>query len=724
MKTLLAVLLLGATLHAAGELHASCDIAQRPAATLLLPYFEIDLGDARGETTLLTLTNVSDREHLAHVTLWTDHAYPILTFDVPLTGYDVQSIDLRDVIAHGHIAGAGSNGACGELPSQLEPATLERLRKALTTGNIGAGCTAIGDEHPNAIGYATVDVVQSCTTLSPSDRAYYGGVLAYDNVLTGEYQQLNVARGYAEGGTLVHIRAVDEELPQTFYGRFQDAVKRDRRQPLPATFAVQWERPPSVVCDRPGDNEVSFKVWREPAKPAPVQCSGYRELGIISPTEYATFDDEENAISYAPTEGYLYPSIFTNATSRLRLDNEYLPEPFEDADSGWLYLNLNADEYHFGTQSWVIVSTRSSRGSRDVHGSPLASGCTPAPGLSEMDPQGLEIVGPPPANEHDGACEISLRPAATLLLPRFDVDVTARQRTTRFTITNVSNLEYVARVTLWSVRAEAVLTFNIYLTGYDVQKIDLYDVLALGLIAPVRGTGFERTGSPEGDFSGDNPRVKEETCRQNPREIPPEAIPRMRQALGAQTAAGYATIDVVRNCGTRSPYDAAYFRNDLLFDNVLIGDYENEQGEGASMVHIRANRKHDYADTFYGRFVVDGRDARQPLPEQFAARWLAGETFDTDFAIWRDANALVETVRFDEDENATASFNAQPLDPLFRANIDDELFPPNVTGAPGGWMYIDTRSQAWVTSSLSTSTPAGTLAVDGSVVVLGDACSP
>src|SRR4051812_3393889 len=73
----------------------SCDIAALPAATLLLPYFEVDLDDLDGETTLFTVTNVADRAQIVRVTLWTDYAYPVVSFDVYLTGYDVQAINLR-----------------------------------------------------------------------------------------------------------------------------------------------------------------------------------------------------------------------------------------------------------------------------------------------------------------------------------------------------------------------------------------------------------------------------------------------------------------------------------------------------------------------------------------------------------------------------------------------------------------------------------------------------
>src|SRR5215213_4992621 len=72
----------------------SCDISLLPAATLLLPYFEVDVTSRQGETTLITVTNTSNVEQVAHVVLWTDWGFPVIDFNVYLTGYDVQSLNL------------------------------------------------------------------------------------------------------------------------------------------------------------------------------------------------------------------------------------------------------------------------------------------------------------------------------------------------------------------------------------------------------------------------------------------------------------------------------------------------------------------------------------------------------------------------------------------------------------------------------------------------------
>src|SRR5258705_2495956 len=81
----------------------SCDIGVTPAATLLLPYFEVDTAAAQGAgaTTLFTITNTSRYPQIAHVTVWTDWSFPVLDFNIFLTGYDVQGINLFDVIMLG-----------------------------------------------------------------------------------------------------------------------------------------------------------------------------------------------------------------------------------------------------------------------------------------------------------------------------------------------------------------------------------------------------------------------------------------------------------------------------------------------------------------------------------------------------------------------------------------------------------------------------------------------
>src|SRR6185436_3213106 len=92
-----------------------------PAATLLLPYFEVDLDDPFGVTTLFSINNASSTAQLAHVTVWTDWSIPVLDFDVYLTGYDIQNFNLRDILVEGLLpqTGPGTTAAANEPGSPL-----------------------------------------------------------------------------------------------------------------------------------------------------------------------------------------------------------------------------------------------------------------------------------------------------------------------------------------------------------------------------------------------------------------------------------------------------------------------------------------------------------------------------------------------------------------------------------------------------------------------------
>src|SRR6267142_1618186 len=94
------------------------------------------------------------------------------------------------------------------------------------------------------------------------------------------------------------------------------------------------------------------------------------------------------------------------------------------------------------------------------------------------------IASGPTTTNNDDACDISVAPTTTLLLPYFEVDfvsTAATARTTLFTITNTSRVPQIAHVVLWTDWSFAALDFNIFLTGYDVQSINLYDVFNRGI---------------------------------------------------------------------------------------------------------------------------------------------------------------------------------------------------------------------------------------------------
>jgi hypothetical protein len=299
-------------------------------------------------------------------------------------------------------------------------------------------------------------------------------------------------------------------------------------------------------------------------------------------------------------------------------------------------------------------------------------------------------AGSPATTRNDDSCDITNMPAATLLLPVFEVDINNTNRNTAvdtlFTVTNTTAVPQIAHITLWTDWSVPVLDFNIFLTGYDIQAISLYDVIARGVL-PGGGSQVD-----EGDFSFDNdsnPNHRSDatdTCLNLPTQIPAVILNDLRTALttgntaactgssriGSNThgpfAVGYVTIDVSSFCSQSLPTDPNYYVTEILFDNTLIGDYirvnpsatSGNYAGGDILVPIRAipeggpvdgsedgfgnlllaSDPTNYSWTFYDRYTPVLRreaDRRQPLPATFAARYIEGGGFlATRFAIWRE----------------------------------------------------------------------------------------
>jgi hypothetical protein len=442
MKTRIALALLTALLTisaAAGvaDNDATCDIKVGPAATLLLPYFEVDLQNGE-QTTLFTITNVSRYSQIAHVTLWTDWGFPVLTFNIFLAGYDVQSINLKDILVSGVVASAVGTGPttvksplgaltsrpsgpgyanpnfkaaieCDALPGVLPQTLVAAVRSALSLGvynpgGLGACPNQVGAQHFKAIsyaaiGYATIDVVGSCTSRLPSDPLYYTTDLLFDNVLIGDYQQIGPHPSFtsaafdAGGNPMVHIRAVPEggaagstvatELPYTFYDRYTPATNRilDRRQPLPSTFAARFIQGGTAAF------ATNYTVWREGfgkgACGASLATNGYLPVA-----EIVRFDEHDNPNVLEPCFLSACPGVsppVLPATSSSSTASESYPYLNTDDVGGWMYLNLNN-----GGSTGYSVTTRSVFG--DVPTIITGTGST-----SALAPPGSGTVGPRPS---------------------------------------------------------------------------------------------------------------------------------------------------------------------------------------------------------------------------------------------------------------------------------------------------------------------------------------
>ena len=400
----------------------SCDISVAPAATLLLPYFEVDTANPAGETTLFTITNVSQLPQIAHVTIWTDYSFPVLDFNIFLTGYDVQAINLYDIIQRGRIAEPGTSSDsdtgrrsadndanpllditnCDRLAVIIREPLLTDLKNALTIGRTtGCGTARIGGVHTNAIGYVTVDLAESCNTSLPTDAGYFTTRVLYDNVLIGDYQQVNSSQNFAQGNPMVHIRAIPEggapgadvtNFDRTFYSRYQAGGTADRRQPLPSTFAARWISGGATAF------QTSFKIWREGTTGAGAGCS-VTANSAIAITEFVRFDEEENPTTFTPDE-IISPvppgGVSLPETSKTNVTNGIFPPNPDGAVAGWMYLNLDNGNPNvpFASQNWVIVSMAADgRYSVDFDAAWLGNGCSPAAPVTDED-GGIPAIGP------------------------------------------------------------------------------------------------------------------------------------------------------------------------------------------------------------------------------------------------------------------------------------------------------------------------------------------
>jgi hypothetical protein len=388
------------------ENNASCDIGPYPAATLLLPYFEVDFNApvTTALNTTFTLVNTSKVPQIARATIWTDMGYPVVWFNMFLTGYDAQSISLYEVVARGRLpmTSAGSqsgrassanssnpyimqNTLCDSITSSIPAPLLQKVQLALTTGVRETGECPIGTAHKHAIGYLTIDVVNSCSAESPLESKYWTDVLLYDNVLTGEYIRINPdpnSGNYAGANPMVHIRAIPEggpattavttPFPYTFYDRYTagGTRKSDRRQPLPSVFALRYIEGGATSF------LTNYAVWREGvigASKNPCDYAANARLALPH-ANVVRFDEHENATGTSN-------DAMTPSTALLPSNATIFPPASVAGDhGGWFWISLDNGGMKRPSQNWVIVQMYAEgRYGVDFDAAFLANGCTVTP---------------------------------------------------------------------------------------------------------------------------------------------------------------------------------------------------------------------------------------------------------------------------------------------------------------------------------------------------------
>lgn len=230
------VLVALALLAATGTGYAvTCAQDNVPAASLLVPYFKVSRGGSTGGDipeggvdTMVAITNVSDINVIAHVTLWNKYSAAVLDFNVPMTGYDVATFRVRDILngllnvnalTQDPDFFAGSDDVCyngyaflgghfrrfanpdpadafNAISTYAVPAYSGAFRTRVWDSldesgdvsalGIGAGSSYKDNDNPacgktgvndglsgDFSGYITIDVVNYCTNFFPSDASFY-----------------------------------------------------------------------------------------------------------------------------------------------------------------------------------------------------------------------------------------------------------------------------------------------------------------------------------------------------------------------------------------------------------------------------------------------------------------------------------------------------------------------------------------------------------------------
>lgn len=299
-----------------------CTIDVVPAATLLLPYFEVDLepNGGKGVDTLFSINNASATPTIAHVSIWTDWSQPVLDFDIFLTGYDVQSLGLHSVLKEGILpvtadeqsdqgqdddrADDPTSGCDGTVDScsphgdnpewdgsfdgsgvtvagvadcidifpffvnpLLNGPRLDSVQSKLTGQPIDGACYGASHDDMLARGYITIDNARACSLLFAADPGYFSdgvdaGIASNVNQLWGDYFIVDPRNDFARGGPLVHIEAEDDftggDTGYTFYGRYTQVINPSEDNREPLGTTWATRYLNGGVFD-----QTSVTVWRD-----------------------------------------------------------------------------------------------------------------------------------------------------------------------------------------------------------------------------------------------------------------------------------------------------------------------------------------------------------------------------------------------------------------------------------------------------------------------------
>lgn len=339
-----------------------CVHGSRPGATLLLPYFEVDLDDPAGRNTFFSVNNASPDPALAHVVVWANRGVPVLSFDLAIDGDGVRSLDLRDILVDGKIPVSRLSPEGHRLfPGCTDPLAipaygqvrLRTLREHLTGQPDAATlCFAspVGDGTV-ATGFVTVDAVRRCTGSllhHPLEEGYFAdgdvGVASDANVLWGDFFLVDPSQDFAQGLELVSVVADGERFgvkTATFYPQ-----PESHRSPLGTRYRTRFLRGGAI------DGGTDLLVWTSSFASMPGYCfpqAGDLHLAATFRTQAGDFDSEfefihsERAVRFHVGEEP-WPAGASFGTADVSIGSlGGLTEPFPEAQQGLIVPILSAE---------------------------------------------------------------------------------------------------------------------------------------------------------------------------------------------------------------------------------------------------------------------------------------------------------------------------------------------------------------------------------------------
>ena len=350
-----------------------------PAATLLLPYFEVGLGDESDVVnTTFSIRNFGPAPVLAHVMIFTDLSVGTVAFDHVLPGFGSETFDLGAIFRNEASASlALSRDTPVETPppapvssvfsdsfetgdigrwSRIEARASEQTMAAYHTGETSDRtglCAGAETFDGRARGYVLIDATSDFAgDVFPETDGYFAaggtGIAANDNVLWGEFELRRPENNFAFGERLMAIEAEDTKANPakgagpTFYARYVNGDGRDGRETLNTSWGARYLLGGAFSA-------TSAMYWRDPEiAQQPFFCGTPPAWLPLEINEIIVFNEDADGVVLAETEA------FPRVCGLVGVGFAGLSTPF---DFGWMYVDFGAVSTQGGPENQAVLLT-------------------------------------------------------------------------------------------------------------------------------------------------------------------------------------------------------------------------------------------------------------------------------------------------------------------------------------------------------------------------------